>query len=555
VSKWAKAKPHVLLALGVLLDVALVIAVLRVRVSAWYRGQNDPPVAGLDDVSDAWWAWGGPHDFLLYGPDAGNWAANARALMEGLPPDANRMPVYGYLTWAMTWFADDVVFAGHLVNHLSSAATCAVAYALGRATSGRAAGLGAAFLVAVSVDLVDAQNLYGVDPSFNLVVAGLLLAGWWSIRGPWWVAPITGVLMGVTAASHYLGLLFPIPVALCMLLADGDWKRRVLPPVGALVLGFVAFKLLMWPYDDYTLGHAVSVYSQGVLGATSQDQSGGGFTEAVQAVWTKLASAPRLAIQMNLGALRSDWVPWAALVPLFWLGLAGVGLPGVQRGPKAKVVRGVPWDWRVGIYILVLMLPLVLLEAARAPERYRFYARPLVALCVVRGLSSVLTLGDHAVRRWLWVRWPVGWVSLGVVGLLCVLSVGHYRSAWSGAPPAEGVHERQVGLAVSAAFEGTGGIATSSQAIGFYAGREVCPRSFCPRPAQAELRQCRSLHRQWCAGTGDLPYVVDHKPNATAADQPNADMDAWIEAQFEPLQTIRTGERVTRIYAVPRSAL
>ena len=65
-------------------DVFVVWLVFQVRSWAWFKG--DLGRDGFDDVPASWWEYGSAADLLLFGPDAGNWAANAQALMEGAEP-------------------------------------------------------------------------------------------------------------------------------------------------------------------------------------------------------------------------------------------------------------------------------------------------------------------------------------------------------------------------------------------------------------------------------------------------------------------------------------
>ena len=75
------------------------------------------------------------------------------------------------------WFSSafgDIVFAGHMVNHLLSAMLALGAYIIGRVTSGRAVAVSAAFLTAWSPELFNNQLLFGVDPTLQFSV--ILLA-------------------------------------------------------------------------------------------------------------------------------------------------------------------------------------------------------------------------------------------------------------------------------------------------------------------------------------------------------------------------------------------
>ena len=69
--------------LGGLLDVAICGVLLAVRWSAGVREVPDASLEMAADLPSWWWRFGSIHDWILVGPDAGNWAANAQAWVEG----------------------------------------------------------------------------------------------------------------------------------------------------------------------------------------------------------------------------------------------------------------------------------------------------------------------------------------------------------------------------------------------------------------------------------------------------------------------------------------
>ena len=136
------------LIVGALVDLGLLYALVRLRWDSRWIGPPREGVEGVEHIPEGWWRWGTLSDALLYGPDAGNWAANVEAALAGRTLDLYRMPVYTYLTAWMTRLFEDVVFAGHMVNHAASALVPVLAYLFGRATSGRAPAFAAAALTA-----------------------------------------------------------------------------------------------------------------------------------------------------------------------------------------------------------------------------------------------------------------------------------------------------------------------------------------------------------------------------------------------------------------------
>ena len=523
--------------------------VFQVRSWAWWRG--DLGQEGFDDVPESWWEWGSAADLLLFGPDAGNWAANARALMEGTEPDLNRLPVYGWLTGGMSLIFEDYAFAGHLVNHLASALVCVLTYFLGRAMGGRGVGLGAALLVAMLPPLINAQNLYGVDPVMNLMVLLLILAGWWAMTGPWWAVIVAGVVGGLCASTHYLSLAFPLPVALLLTLYVGDggrrdWARRLAAPVALLCISWLVFQAMMLPYPPLSLKQAMSVYAEGVVGSHDRgDLSGEGLGAALSLVSSKLDGAQHTAVQTALSPLLAG-LPWWPLLAAFWVGLVG---PLLGRDPRMKW----GWDWRAALWLGLLMAPVILLEGARAPDRYRYYSAPLVMIVVMRGVASLCALADLGGRR-LHERWPRGLLAVLACTVLAASLFGPLREDWPANPPLEeGMHERAVGLAVATHFGSGGGVVTLNQSIPFYSGRDRCPQA--QWPAEGEVRRSRQLIRSQCAGSGDLPYILDEREIEGYADRRNVALDAWVSENFSYVEAVSSEGRRTYVYRVPRSAL
>ncbi len=516
------------------------------------RGQSEPAILGLDWVPQDQWTWGAPGDFVLFGPDAGNWAANARALMEGGEPDINRLPVFGLLTWLVSAWRDvDVVFGGHLVNHLAGLALGCVVYFLGRELGGRGVGLGAGLLTAASPWLIQAASLYGVDPSFGLTTALLFVATWLGVSRGWWAVPLTGLAIGLVMATHYLGILFPIPCALALALAEGDWKRRFGAPIMALATGWLSFRALMWRYPAIGLDQIASVYSTGAAsGLDDQSVEASSFgANALSIVGEALSSGLTLAVQQSLAPLRDAGLPWGPCLLLFWVGLVGFGLPPQRRSARRWAV-----DWRTGLLLLALMAPLALLEAVRAPQRYRYYAQPLVFITVLRGLASVLVTLERALSHKLpatWPRWPLGLLAIvPVCWLGWALAEGGMRPQWTrGAPADQGLHERLIGELVLSEFGAGGGIVTNSQVAAFHAERSRCSG---PAPGQATPAEAISQLRQRCLGRGALPYLVGVRSIDGYADITDEALDAYVAETFEAVGSVRGKDTTTTVYRIPR---
>lgn len=530
---WKRWLPKV--AWGVV-DAGAVALVFWLRWLAWPRGQSDPAAPGLGDIPASAWTWGGPADFVLYGPDAGNWAANAQAWAQGAALDPNRLPVYTALA---VWFSPggDVVWGGHLVNHGAGVLACLALYWLGVQTSGRGAALGAALWMAVLPSLVESQALYGVDPVFGAVFLGTVASAWWATEGHPARAIAPGLGMGLLAGTHYLGVAFPVVLAIGMLQARGDWKRRVLPALGALLLAFVVLQLLLLPYEDLGIAQILSVYGEGVANPTAS-------ANASEPLAERLLSAPMLAVQRGLSPLRESGLPWWTLVLLLWVGVVGWGLPG---DPKR------PWDWRGGLWLLVLCGPLILLEATRAPERYRDFLRPLILLLVMRGLASPAAALEQAIAKKL-PKWPRGVLPLLLCGGLAWLTLQGFVAQWPPRMPIEqALQQRTTGLALSEL--GTESVVNTQQVVGFYALAESCPGNYCS-PDPVHLPACKSLVLSQCSG--DPIAVVVELQNGEPWDQsPNRVFDAWLQEHHSPVQRIKGIEagRESVIYVVSRAEI
>ncbi len=531
------------------LDLAVVVLLLAIRWSAQQRGAPDAEVLGLGDLPSWWWQVGSLHDWLLAGPDAGNWAANARAWLEGHPLDVHRMPVYTYLAALGGRVAGDVVFGGHLMNHLLSALVPLATYALGRLTSTRAVGLGAALLIAWSPELVNNKLNYGVDPTLQLSVLLLGLATWLAMTRGWGWAVVAGVVAGITAGSHYLGLLFPVLAVLGVLLHRRSWRIRWLGPVVVAAACALTWQGLTAPYDGLTLEGVANVYAEGVAGSDGRTSGGALSTsDAIALVWSRAHNAPALAVQRGLRGLNLTAVPWGLLVALFYLGVVA---PGLRREDGFRW----GWDWRSAALLVGFMGPLMALEAARAPDRYALFSRPFLYLAVVRGLCTPAAW----VERWSrgrWPRWPPGVLGVALVGALAGLYQGPFTALWTLSPPVEkGLMERRTGDAVLEHFGPGGSVVTPSQAVPFLSRRQSCPGTPCARGGGAELVECIERVLQSCPGDGPLPYLITRSDTAGIGDQPMPDLDGLVAEHFERVGTFKSREATLKLYSVDRVAL
>ena len=539
-------------ALGWGFDLGALALAVSVRLRAWPR--HAPQRGAPSDIPEAWWEWGTLHDTILAGPDAGAWAANVRALVQGAPLDTHRLPTFTYLAGWMTRAFDDVVFAGHLVNHLIAVAVVAVTYLFGRATSGRAAGLAAAVLVALSGELVESQQHYGGDPSMQLIVLLVVATSWMAVSGSaWWLLAV-GVSLGLAGATHFLALIFVPPALALLTLAPRRWWARILGVLVAAGVGWMVWQQALSEYPPVTVEQVKSVFAEG---AASHGRSEEGpkldFDAAAELVMSRADGAATMTVARGLAELSVGSVPWGLTVGLFWLGLFG---PGLRRKPGPG-----GWDWRPALWLLAFLGPLVALEMARAPMRYGLYARPLLFLCVARGAASLGALADGLIRRWSG-RWPAGLLGF-VPALLLVRGLeAPMEAQWNLYPPTEkGLTLREAGTECIARFGAGGGIATSNRDFAFHAERTACMNVPCNGEDEVSLGQCLERLRVECAGEGPLPYVIENRSGHSIGDghgfgdQPNAALDALVDEHFERIGRWPGRELSLMIYALDREAL
>ncbi|MEC7239707.1 MAG: glycosyltransferase family 39 protein [Myxococcota bacterium] len=537
-----------------LFDLTMVVVILSIRWDATVRA--DPGLDATSSLPTWWWGWGNLQDWLLIGPDAGNWAANAEAWRDGSALDSHRLPIYSMLTAWFSSFFGDVVFAGHQVNHLLSALLGLLAYAIGRITSGRAVAVAAGVLTAWSPELVNNQLLFGVDPSLQFAVLLLALGTLLALsKGTWpWVVG-AGFCLSWAMATHYLLMLFVPVSAFCFLLMKRPLSLRIRYMVAFLLIGWLGFQFFARDYEDLSVGMVLNVFTEGVAGSDGRVIAEGpmGGDTATSIVVQNLPTAPRLAVQRGLRSMKVEGVPWTLLLMLFWVGLLGWGLQNRER----KSI-----DWRHTLFFLAFLSPLIGLEASRAPDRYALFSRPIFFLVVARGVVSLTYMAEWGFRKGLppWRKLPQGLLRgcLSAVVVLGLLSAyrAPYTQRWELRPPVdEGLGDRAIAAAINEEFTRQGGIVTTSQALEYFTGRTRCPGNFCPRGGNDAVAQCFEEILRQCSGGGHIPYVVSRSRTAGLGDQRNEAVDQVIAANFERVATHR-GEALTLdLYRVERREL
>ena len=550
-------------AITVVVSIVVAWLVISIRKSAQLLGPTEEYAAIAATLPEWWWSHGNLHDWLLVGPDAGNWAANARAWMEGSSLDSHRLPAYTALAATAGERFGDVVFGGHMVNHYISCATALVALAIGVAAGGVAVGAGAALLTALSPELVNNQLLYGVDPTFQFAAALLALSTLLAVRAPAkspWALILSlavGCCAGLAAATHYLGLVFaPVALVTLTLLRPLGGRRWIgLALALAATAGLWVFATSR--YSDLTITQIFSIFTQGVAGSDGRVTGPAHMSDGQAAgiVAANLWSAPGLAIQRGLRSLAVGLIPWSLLMGLFWVGLADLrGLtPGAPFRPRD--VR-----WRAGLTLLFILTPLIALEAARAPDRYALFSRPLIFVVVVNGIGNVARAAALVISRLGGLRKAGGLLghALSAAAILWYVAAMRppFEQRWELRPPlGEGMVDREISVAISSALPSSRGVVTTSQAIPFYTGMPACPTSQCLPGGPQQNAQCIYRILRECSGSGPIPYLVVSSLNAGLGNQPLTELDTLIGERFETLSTARTRNYSVTAYALERPAL
>lgn len=551
---------HRKLILSIAFDLAIVFVLLNLRFTALVRG--DPGLAATESLPNWWWNFGGIQDWLLIGADAGNWASNAEAWAAGETLDPHRLPVYTGLTAWFSGMFGDVVFGGHMVNHLISALLCGLAYALGRATTGggvssRLVGIGAGLLTAWSPELVNSQVFFGVDPTLQFAILLLAFTTFLAIQSAKWTWVVAmGLCLGIAICTHYLALLFlPISLALLVLMRS-NWTIRARFIVATFLISWLVFQGLTRHYEDLSLRMIASVFTEGVAGSDGRVLSDApmGTDTASNLVFHNLPSAPRLAVQRGLRSLKVEGMPWLLLVGLFWTGLIGWGLSREKSSKK--------WDWRTSVFFLGFLSPLILLEASRAPDRYALFSRPLIFICVLRGVLSTIALVDEGLSRTPYspqrqarrlIRAGAG--VLAITMLLMTLK-GPFWSRWALYPPTdEGLGDRAIAELIQQNFPKKGSIVTTSQALEHFSGRDRCPSHYCPHGGNAAVAQCLEMLLAECKGGGPIPYVLSESTKHGLGDQRNAEVDALVREEFKALGKHNGKDQSLSLYSLDRKLL
>jgi hypothetical protein len=508
-------------ALGLLAELAVVVGSLWVRWMSWRRGQPDPPVPALDHVTDAQWALGAPWDFVLDGPDAAQWARNARALAEGGVLDPHRLPVHGLGTLLVQSQVGDPLHAGHLLNHLCGALLLPVIYVAGRRWVGRGPAALATLVVAAHPLVLRSRDMYGVDPIFALLAFGALGAAWAAHERRIGALVVAGLCLGLALSTHFLAAALVVPAVAAVLL----WPRGELGRLGGagLLLGVAAgvWRLLLLGYPAPSLGGVAALYLEGV---SARDASGDQVAGVMTVVAEGAARLPGAAAAL-WGDGLGGWVVVGAVV----VGLVSPWLPWTNRSLRTRLGR---------LALGLALAPTLLLFAAQAPERYHLYAVPLVALCVGAGVADWVGVAER--RLELDAR-PLSFVALTLLGGWAVHTL---RAHWPERMPTDRpLHEQRLGQGIAADVPDAVAVVTGVRPIGFHAGLQVCPAPVWSNDAQPDL-----AHMASGCPTGRLAYVrLVETDRAGQGDAGSPALDAWV-ARCPAAFSVRTERRLAVVH-------
>lgn len=583
------SRHHLLSVAGIGLDLLVVLVLFWIRVEAQLREQPFASLLGTPAPPEWWWQLGWLGDWILTpGPDAGNWAIEMQNWLDGVSLDSHRPPVFTLFGAMASTLFGDVVFAGHMVNHLLSFLVVLGTYALGRSTSGRGPALAAALLVATYPDLIADKGKFGVDPSQHLAILTLTFCTWWATQGRWWRLLPAGLAVGFAAAAHFFSMAFTVPAALMLVLSDPPWRRyvpgwlplearkllyrefawkwlfRITAPIMVLIVGYATFLFLMRWHPNIALSDVVNVYIEGVFDMSGQ-RSGAApalnpedagqkisFAQAVTTILGRLDKAPALLYDTVLKPWMISPLSWQPLVFLGGLGLLG---PGLRKSPPRAWV---PWDWRPGVWFAVFLLPLVGMAASGAPPRYFLWAMPIIFLVIARGLGSLAT-GMETLFRRLVPAWPQGSLSLlvcAVAGIWLATSFSRDWTAKQRFPVDTGLVNRRIGKMVRAQFGPGDCIVTGSQEQLFYTGRfRFLAASCAPGNSFGPLESCLTGMLSQCPNDEDIPYVLTQNKSHGVGDRPNMALRAIVLRNFKVAGTVKYKHYTVKIYRMKRKQL
>jgi hypothetical protein len=264
-------------------------------------------------------------------------------------------------------------------------------------------------------------------------------------------------------------------------------------------------------------------------------------------------TAANNAIRLVLSAVRPLFVPWNLALALPWIGVVGTFLR-VRLPEEARHGLLSPFDWKLGLSLLLCLGPLPFLAMADAPERYSYNMLPIVLLLCWRGAGSVLA-GLDLLLRWRLPRWPAGLLTV-----LLALGVGWKAKEEAGGrldpmpPPSDAQAAYAIGSSLASLLTPGGAVAVPIRESAIFAGRVYCPNSNCPYgTTELDFRRCVYLMEKECGGEGPLPYVAVEPPEGREIrSEGRKAMDAWVVGRWPSASTVRSFGYHAEVILIPR---
>ncbi|MCP4919982.1 MAG: hypothetical protein GY913_24025 [Proteobacteria bacterium] len=497
-------------------------------------------------------AWASQFDLYLSGPDAGPWAAAARGLAGGnlADIDPHRMPTWTILTAIVMWLGlDDVVLAGHLVNHLVSFTFIAAIYALGRRAGLGGLAFAAAAAATATMHMAFTASHFGIDAFVAMAVPLLLVTASFAGKARW-VAVVAGVIGGMCAIGHLSTLGFPICGALLAAALAEPGKRAV--TAGLYLAGVVAAVVAVFSwYPTIPTSELLTVFAEGIVQKNTanpdQETALRHLADAAAVVVGGLGTAVTDVVTRVLPTHKPRLIPWALALLLPWIGIWG---PGLAKG-SLKTRQAWLGSLVTGLPLATALAPLVALAAAQAEDRYLYNFAPLYLLFLFRGLASIFALVERALPTW--ATGVLGIVVGAVVGVDVLRDppLGMKMVLTPAIEPGDRV-QMDLGRDLATLPERTYVISLQREALA-YAGLRQCLLADCPSEAStAAFEGCITEARQDCPGEGPILYLVEGRPDPRRVPEPRIAMDLWALQSFPVDHQVQTHNETITFLHIPR---